>query len=237
MLVQLLAAMKDADGHVLIPHFYDGIEPLGPVERAALAAAPVNDEMLRQELALGHVEGGGKRLLELLNEPSLNINGIASGQVGTRSTNSVPPTATANLDLRLVVGEDATVQQQRVIDFIQSKGYFITRAEPTREELLQHTRVARIIAEPGENASRTPMDLPIATEVIAAVKSARGPVVLLPTMGGTVPLDAMERAAQTRTITIPIANHDDNQHAANENLRLQNLWDGVETMAALMDMP
>ena len=41
--------------------------------------------MLRQELALGHVEGGGKRLLELLNEPSLNINGIASGQVGARS--------------------------------------------------------------------------------------------------------------------------------------------------------
>jgi acetylornithine deacetylase/succinyl-diaminopimelate desuccinylase-like protein len=236
MLVQLLAAMKDENGHVLIPHFYDGIQPLGPVERAALAAAPVNDEMLRQELALGHVEGGGKHLLELLNEPSLNINGIASGQVGARSTNSVPPTATANLDLRLVVGEDAGVQQQRVIDFVQFKGYFITHAEPTREELLSHPRVARIVAEPGENASRTPMDLPIAAEVINAVKSARGKVVLLPTMGGTVPLDAMERAAGTRTITIPIANHDDNQHAANENLRLQNLWDGIETMAALMEM-
>jgi acetylornithine deacetylase/succinyl-diaminopimelate desuccinylase-like protein len=61
-------------------------------------------------------------------------------------------------------------------------------------------------------------------------------VVLLPTMGGTVPLDAMERASGTRTITVPIANHDDNQHAANENLRLQNLWDGAETMAALMAM-
>jgi acetylornithine deacetylase/succinyl-diaminopimelate desuccinylase-like protein len=89
----------------------------------------------------------------------------------------------------------------------------------------------------GENASRTPMDLPIAADVIRAVKSARGNVVLLPTMGGTVPLDAMERAAKTRTITIPIANHDDNQHAANENPRLKNLWDGVETMAALMTMP
>ena len=47
---------------------------------------------------------------------------------------------------------------------------------------------------------------------------------------------AMERAAQTRTITVTIANYDDNQHAANENLRLQNLWDGVEIMAALLEM-
>jgi hypothetical protein len=68
------------------------------------------------------------------------------------------------------------------------------------------------------------------------VKSARENVVLLPTMGGSVPLGAMERSAQTRTITVPIANYDDDQHAANENLRLQNLWDGVETMAALLAM-
>jgi acetylornithine deacetylase/succinyl-diaminopimelate desuccinylase-like protein len=237
MLVQLLAGMKDADGKVLIPHFYDGIQPLGPVERQALAAAPVNDERLRQELALGHTEGGGQHLLQLLNEPSLNINGISAGQTGAHSTNSIPTMAIANLDLRLVVGEDWKTQQERVVDYIRTQGYFITRGEPTREELLSHPKVARVEGDTGENASRTPMDLPIAADVIRAVKSARGNVVLLPTMGGTVPLDAMERAAKTRTITIPIANHDDNQHAANENLRLKNLWDGVETMAALMTMP
>jgi len=237
MLVQLLAGMKDANGHVLIPHFYDGITPLGPIEKRALANAPVNDELLRQELALGHTDGGGKHLLDLLNEPSLNINGISSGQTGARSTNSIPPTATANLDLRLVVGIDAKIQQQRVIDYVRTQGYFITSTPPTREELLAHPRVAFIQAEPGENASRTPMDLPIAADVIKAVESARGKVILLPTFGGTVPLDAMERAANTRTITVPIANHDDNQHAANENLRLENLWDGIETMAALIAMP
>lgn len=77
--------------------------------------------------------------------------------------------------------------------------------------------------------------------MIAAVQSAateqhRGPVVLLPTMGGSVPLGAMERAADTHTVTVPIANYDDNQHAANENLRLQNLWDGTATMASLLTM-
>ena len=237
MLVQLLAGMKDAEGHVLIPHFYDGIAPLGPIEKQALATAPVNDDMLRQKLALGHTDGGNKHLLELLNEPSLNINGISSGQTGANSTNSIPPTATANLDLRLVVGIDPRTQQQRVIDYVRAQGYFITTALPTREELFTHPKVAYIQADQGEPASRTPIDLPIATDVIHAIESARGKVILLPTFGGTVPLDAMERAANTRTITVPIANHDDNQHAANENLRLQNLWDGIETMAALIDMP
>jgi acetylornithine deacetylase/succinyl-diaminopimelate desuccinylase-like protein len=237
MLVQLLAGMKDADGRVLVPHFYEGIVPLGPAEKQALANAPINDDMLRQELALGHTDGGNKHLLELLNQPSLNINGISSGQTGAHSTNSIPPTATANLDLRLVVGIDPKTQQQRVIDYIRAQGYFMTIAPPTREELLTHAKVAFVQADPGEPASRTPIDLPIATDVIRAIESARGKVILLPTSGGTVPLDAMERAANTRTISVPIANHDDNQHAANENLRLQNLWDGIETMAALIAMP
>jgi acetylornithine deacetylase/succinyl-diaminopimelate desuccinylase-like protein len=237
MLVQLLAGMKDANGHVLIPHFYDGIVPLGPMEKQALASAPDNDDLLRHELALGHVDGGGKQLRELINEPSLNINGIASGQTGASSTNSIPTTATVDLDMRLVVAIPWKTQQQRVIDYVHSQGYFITTAEPTREERLTHPKVARIQADEGSNASRTPMDLPIAMDVIKAIESARGKIILLPTSGGTVPLEIMERAANTRTITVPIANHDNNQHAANENLRLQNLWDGVETMAALIAMP
>jgi acetylornithine deacetylase/succinyl-diaminopimelate desuccinylase-like protein len=80
------------------------------------------------------------------------------------------------------------------------------------------------------------MDLPIAKEVITAVESARGPVVKLPTMGGSVPLETIENALHTVTITVPIANYDNNQHAANENIRVQNLWEGIETMAALEAM-
>jgi acetylornithine deacetylase/succinyl-diaminopimelate desuccinylase-like protein len=136
-----------------------------------------------------------------------------------------------------VVGIDWREQQQRVIDYIRSCGYFVVDSEPTREILTQHAKVALVRRdESGYNAVRTPMDLPIAREVIRAVENARGDVVLLPTMGGSVPLGAMERTARTHTITVPIANYDDNQHAANENLRLQNLWNGVGTMAALLGM-
>jgi acetylornithine deacetylase/succinyl-diaminopimelate desuccinylase-like protein len=229
--------MKDEDGHVLVPQFYDGIEPLSAVEKDALSHAPVNDQMLMNAFWLGHVDGSGAHLLELINLPSSNINGLSSGQTGVRATNVIPPTATADLDLRLVVGIDWREQQRRVIDYIRSRGYFTIDREPSQKILMEHPKVALVVRdEASYNAVRTPMDLPIAQEVIEAVRSARGGVVLLPTMGGSVPLGAMERAAQTRTITVPIANYDDNQHAANENLRLQNLWDGVETMAALLAM-
>jgi acetylornithine deacetylase/succinyl-diaminopimelate desuccinylase-like protein len=236
MLAQLLAGMKDADGRVTIPHFYDGVAPLGPLEKAALAAAPVNDAMLKDQFEIGQAMGDGKHLLELLNEPSLEIAGLASGQVGASVTNSINKQAVANLDLRLVVGTTAATQQARVVDYIRSQGYFVTDKDPTREELLSHAKVAKVLTPPGEEASRTRMDLPIAKDVVAAVEGARGKTILLPTSGGTVPLPAMERASGSPTIMVPIANHDDNQHAANENLRLQNLWDGVETMAALMGM-
>jgi acetylornithine deacetylase/succinyl-diaminopimelate desuccinylase-like protein len=80
------------------------------------------------------------------------------------------------------------------------------------------------------------MDLPISQDVIRVVESARGPSVRFPTMGGSVPLEMIERALGTRTITIPIANHDNGQHSFNENIRIQNLWDGIELMAALITM-
>ena len=237
MLAQLLAGMKDQDGNVLIPHFYDGITPLGPLEKQAIAEAPVNDDALRQELGLGHVEGGGKKLLELLNFPTLNINGMAAANIGARANNVIPSRAVADLDLRLVVGEHWQEQQDRVIDYIRSQGYFVVDSEPSRDVLLTHRRVAMVKGDEfSYDAVRTPMDLPIAGEVITAVESARGKVVKWPTMGGSVPLGAMERAANTHTITVPIANHDNNQHSFNENIRLQNLWDGIETMAALMQV-
>jgi len=80
------------------------------------------------------------------------------------------------------------------------------------------------------------MDLPIARDVIRVVEQVRGPTVTLPNMGGNLPLADVERPLDTRTIIVPIGNHDNNQHSFDENLRLQNLWDGIELMAALLTM-
>ena len=81
------------------------------------------------------------------------------------------------------------------------------------------------------------MDLPISLAVIEAVQSTtRDKIVLLPTSGGSLPLSIVTENLKTVTISVPIANYDNNQHAENENVRLQNLWEGIETFAALMTM-
>jgi acetylornithine deacetylase/succinyl-diaminopimelate desuccinylase-like protein len=80
------------------------------------------------------------------------------------------------------------------------------------------------------------MDLPIVQEVIRVVEAARGDSVKLPTMGGQLPLEAIEGPLRTTTIVVPMVNHDNNQHSFNENMRIQNLWDGIELMAALLAM-
>ena len=81
------------------------------------------------------------------------------------------------------------------------------------------------------------MDLPISLAVIDAVQSTvKDRVVLLPTSGGSLPLSVITDNLKTVTMSVPIANYDNNQHAENENIRLQNLWDGIETYAALMTM-
>ena len=68
------------------------------------------------------------------------------------------------------------------------------------------------------------------------MESARGDVVIMPTMGGNLPLEDIESPLGTRTIVIPMGNHDNNQHSFDENLRLENLWHGIELYAALLRM-
>jgi len=238
MLVKLLASMKDDNGRVTIKGFYDDVNPLTVAEKNAIKAVPAVDEQMKKELGIVSNEMPGKTLTESIHLPSLNINGIQSGNVGKLASNQIPTTATAVLDLRLVPGNDWQRQQQKVIDHIRKQGYHVIDHEPTDEERSKFGKIIKVIAgKDGYNAQRTSMDLPIAKNVISAVKSTTPePVVLMPTMGGSLPLYLIEKYLKARTITVPIANHDNNQHAENENIRIQNLWNGIETMAALMMM-
>ena len=236
MLARLIASMQDDEGRVLIERFYDGIVPLSEAERRAIDAAPDPDASLMRELWLGRTEGG-KKLVEMINLPSMNVRGIAAGRVGEQASNVVPAKATASLDLRLVKGMDHAQTAQRVIEHIRKQGYYVIESEPDEQILMSHPKAARVtIGKGGYNASRMSMDLPIARELLATAESARGAVVKLPTIGGSVPLYMIEAALGAPAVMVPIANHDNNQHSANENLRIQNLWDGIELIAALLAM-
>ncbi len=236
-LARLLASMKDDDGRVTIPHFYDGVEPLTDVEKRAIAEAPDVDADLRRELWLGRTEGAGKKLVELLNYPSLNIRGMSSARTGAGASNVLPSTATASIDIRLVKGILPQTAAQCVMDHIRAQGYTIVENEPDAKTRMATPKLARVEVEPGGYpALRTSMDLPVSQLVLRTAESARGPIVKLPTMGGSVPLFMIDEQLHVPTILVPIANHDNNQHSFNENIRLRNLWDGIELMAALLAM-
>lgn len=236
MLSKLLASMKDEAGRVTIKGFYDDVLPLSAIEQTALQNVPSVDEQMKNELGIRAVEMKGLTLSEAINQPSLNINGFQSGNVGKMASNQIPTFATAVIDLRLVLSNEWQKQQQKVIDHIKSQGYFITDKEPSDEERSRYEKLAKVIVgNNGYNAQRTSMDLPMAKKVIAAVQATTSDaIVLQPTMGGSLPLYLFEKYLNAKTISVPIANHDNNQHAENENIRLKNLFDGIETMASLM---
>jgi acetylornithine deacetylase/succinyl-diaminopimelate desuccinylase-like protein len=237
-LARLLASMKDESGRVTIAGWYDDVEPLGEIERRAIADAPQYDEELKKQLGLAATDNVGKSLLDLINVPSLNINGFGSGDIGALARNIIPTTATVVLDLRLVKGNDHKRQVERLKDHVRKQGYLVIDRDPTDEERLKNARIAKIEEQAGGyNAERTRMDLPISLAVVEAVQStSTEKIVRLPTSGGSLPLSIITESLKTVTITVPMANYDNNQHAENENLRLQNLWNGIETFAALMTM-
>ena len=188
------------------------------------------------EFWLGSTDGAPRTLNELITVPSLNVRGMSSARTGAQASNVIPASASATLDIRMVKGMTVARTQQQVLAHIRDQGFFVVDREPDAEVRRSHAKVAKVAFARGSVASRTPMSLPISQEVIRTVESVRGRAVRLPTMGGTLPLADVERPLCTRTIVIPIANHDDNQHSFNENLRIQNLWDGIELMAALLVM-
>jgi acetylornithine deacetylase/succinyl-diaminopimelate desuccinylase-like protein len=236
-LARLLVSMKDESGRILIDRFSDGVEPLSELEQRALKEVPDIDAQLMKEMWLGEADNAPQRLAELVTLPSLNIRGMASSRIGNQASNVIPASATATLDIRLVKGLDREVAVQRVIEHIRKQGFHVVDKEPDAAVRLAHPKVAKVtVRAGGYNAARTSMDLPISQEIIRVVESVRGPVIKLPTMGGGLPLESVERPLGTRTLIIPIGNHDNNQHGYDENLRIQNLWDGIELMAALLAM-
>jgi len=230
----LIASMRNSEGAVRIAGFDNQVRALSPSERRALAEVPSVDADLAAELQLGRTESKGESISEAIQRPAVNLRGIRGGDVGAAATNSIPTEATASIDFRLVPEQTPEAVRAAVETHVTTQGYFIVRTAPDASVRRAHPRVALMQWGPGYPGYRTSMDLPASRAVIAAVEEAAGgPVVKLPSLGGSIPMSLFAEKLGAPIIGIPIANHDNNQHAANENLRLQNLWDGIDTYAGL----
>ena len=233
-LTHLIDSMRDAEGKILIPGFYDDVTPLTDVEREALAAIPSIDDSLKRELALGRTEGEGKSLNELILMPALNLRGISGGHVGEQATNTINTEARASIDFRLVPAQTPERVHERVERHIVAQNFFIVHETPDNATRMAHPNVVKLVwGAGGYPPARTSMDLPISHRVANVITAAQGVApYLLPALGGSVPMYLFQRG-NTPVVGLPIVNHDNNQHAPNENLRVQNLWDGIEIFAAL----
>jgi acetylornithine deacetylase/succinyl-diaminopimelate desuccinylase-like protein len=234
-LVRLLSTMRDDDGRILVAGFADAVRRPTETERRAAAQVPPAEEELRRTFQLGRTEGAGRSLAELVLEPALNFRGIAGGAVGAATTNAIPTEATASIDFRLVPDLTPAIVRERIETHVRGQGYTVIADAPGPEARLSHPRIARLVWGPGYPAARVSMDLPASRALIRAIEEWNGgPVVLWPTLGGSIPMYLFADTLHTPVVGVPIANHDNDQHAANENLRLQNLWDGIEVYAAIM---
>lgn len=234
-LAHLLASLRDEEGRILVSGYYDDVRAPTPSERQALAEVPAVDADLRRDLALARTEAANAPLVERILLPALNVRGLLAGAVGDKAANAIPTEARMSIDFRLVPDQTPESVRTKVEAHFLHLGYEVLHRAPSLDERRSHPRIAQLEWGPGYPAARTSLDLPVSRALVAAVGEASGtPVIRLPTLGGSVGMELFARILGRPVVGLPIVNHDNNQHAPDENLRLQNLWDGIEVYATVM---
>ena len=235
LMATLIASMRDDDGRITIAGFSDDVRPISAAERTALGAMPAIDTTLRRTLTLGATEARNAVLAERIMLPALNVRGIRVGAVRELAANAIPTQASASIDFRLVPDQKPERVRELVEAHLRSRGYHVVRDTPDSATRMAHPKVVRAEWEGGYAATRASMDIPFSRALLAAAASgAAVPPLAVPTLGGSLPTSTFEQVLGVPLVILPIANFDNNQHAANENLRIQNLWDGIELFAAVM---
>jgi acetylornithine deacetylase/succinyl-diaminopimelate desuccinylase-like protein len=210
------------------------VPPPSATDKAAIAALPAVEPQLLDELALGrHI--GTPRLADGYLAPTLNVRAIHGGDTRSPAANAIATQAWASFDIRLAPGQTTAHVKQSVEAHLTAQGWHIIRTDPDAATRRAHPKLLKLDwDEGGSVAVKVPLDTPAAKAVIDAITRTAGPPVQMPLMGGTTPFAEIVEALQTPMIGVSVANADDNQHAANENIRLGNLWDGIEIYAALL---
>jgi acetylornithine deacetylase/succinyl-diaminopimelate desuccinylase-like protein len=234
LIIELLASMRTAEGEVKIAGFYDDVRQPTPAELAAADSLARFDDALRRELGLARTEADNAPLPRRLMLPALNIRGLRAGGVGASASNAIFPEAHASIDIRMVPAQRVEHIRAVVERHIREQGFTIFHSPPEPEERAGAVRPIHVRWDAGYPAMRTDMAHPLSRRVIEVVKEATGrETLVLPSYGGSLPLYLVQEVLRSPLVIVPMVNADNNQHAANENLRVGNLWMGMEIYAAL----
>ncbi|HET7874398.1 MAG TPA: M20/M25/M40 family metallo-hydrolase [Methylomirabilota bacterium] len=232
-LVGLLASMAAPDGTPLVEGIRDGVLPPTAAERELMGRIPLARAALERELG---VPLPADYLERIMFRPTMTIRGLRSGFTGAQAQTVIPHQATVALDIRLVKNQRMEDVYRRIVEHIRGQGYVVLESAeaPLPDEL--RGKAVRVIEKRGYDPAKTPADLEVSRRVIAAVERAHGraEAVILPTLGGSVPLSAFTDVLGLPTIVVPYANANNRQHSPNEHLRLDHLYQGVRTTAGLL---
>lgn len=233
-LAQLLASMKDSDGKVTIPGYYDGIS-IDDTTKDVLKSVPDSDSEISDKLQFKSAEKVGGFYQEALQYPSLNIRGLGSGWIGDKARTIVPESATAELDLRLVVETDGNRLKKLVKDHITKQGYTLFDHVPSKEERTAHDKVVTVTEGSVTDAFRTDLDNPYGKFLVNTLQNSFGKdVIQIRTTGGTVPIAPFINELKIPAFIVPMVNPDNNQHSPNENLRIGQLAYGIKAFYGML---
>lgn len=234
-LAYLLTSMRDETGRILIDGYYDNVATPTELERAAIADMPNIEERLKDELSVHTPEGDGMRIEELVMLPAFNARGLVAGGVGSQGRNIILSTATVSLNLRLVPNQQPERIRELVESHVSGQGFHIVHEDPRPEVLREHEKVAKLDWRgSGDAGLRTSLDHPMSQRLIGLMREISPELIVTPTMGGSLPLRDFDTKLGTPIIVLPLANHDNNQHAENENIRLQNIWDAMAIYGSVL---
>ena len=233
-LSQLLASMKDEGGRVIIPGFYDGIN-ISEKVKTILRAVPDDEKIINYKMGIARADSVAPNYQESLQFPSLNIRGLMSGWVGSEKRTIIPSSATAEIDIRLVMESDPENLITLVKNHISKKGYHIINGTPSREERATYSKICQFNAQTPYLAFRTAFDSEIGHWLDRSLMKAFGEKPIKQrTSGGSIPISPFVTALGIPAVGVPTVNRDNNQHSPNENIRFGNYVDGIKTMYAIL---
>jgi acetylornithine deacetylase/succinyl-diaminopimelate desuccinylase-like protein len=222
-LAELLARLKDKNGRITIPGFFDDVRRLSAEERRALARLPFSEKKLMKDIGAPALFGekGFTTLERLWTRPTLDINGMCSGFTGEGSKTVLPARAMAKISMRLV-------PNQNPAKIARAFTQYVRRICPKTVRL----KVTEISGHALPWLAST--DHPAMQALARAIQSGFGNKPVFIRSGGTIPVVAtLDKLLKAPILLLGIGLPNENAHAPNEKLNLDNLHRGMLTAAHL----
>lgn len=219
---RIAAALHDSSRRVTVPGFYDKVRELSAAEAASVAAVPFDEAAFCAKAGVPYLEGEeGRTAYERTGtRPTAEVVGITSGYAGAGMKTIVPATANLKVAIRLVPDQDPDEVASAFRHWVASQ---VPAGATT--SVTQVGSVAPLL---------TPIDHPAVKVLCTAIERAWGKTPLVERSGGSGPEEALARILEVPVIFLGAGLPDDNYHAPNERLVLDQLWKGIVAAGELL---